>query len=165
MTNDKEASPPSPELPDLSRLSPAEVVSLLNSALCYSSKSRAVEIKEQADVIATHVNDYIEALPATDLPRAQDVYTRLATSPVDGERRDATVYLDFMTKVDREFGVELWRRLLTDPAWRVRDQALAILSNIQQEDDQARNLAAIGLSLEDAASLRASYEAAEAAQS
>jgi hypothetical protein len=101
-------------------------------------------------------------LPQRNLDHARDVYTVLAGSPLDRDRREAGFIIRGVVRFDREFGLSLWDQLLRDPVREVRSEAKNSLNALLESSQYANDrLAYVGISWEDAYWLLNAYHEAE----
>jgi hypothetical protein len=160
---------------DLRVLSPPEIVDVHrvlrrhDRAAVEASKSGVYSLEEHGPgvALAWGVSQAIDGLPERDLDFARDVYAAFATSPLAEDRRHGAWRINRLTRVDHDYGLELWDQLLRDVDPDVRRAAVwsvrAYRERVQKGNrrQMAESAEETGLTSREAARLLRTYEAAE----
>lgn len=86
---------------------------------------------------------YLEDLTAENTPRALEILTAFADSPLASDRDSATMYLGDLARNDHDAGMALWHRLIADPERQVRFGAEETLAVGLEETSQGDGFHAV----------------------
>lgn len=162
---------------DLSQLTVYEIVSAIHAVQDVEHRlheehvghlghlAEPVQVEDVHRRLAAYSSDMdvaVDQLPTTDPEKIRDVFTMLAGSGLIEDRKYAGSFIGLLTQVDRDYGLELWHRLLHDDHADVADAAWtpveSLLEDIVEGADVAdKRLHEVALTRDDLLSLMNDY--------
>jgi hypothetical protein len=155
---------------DLSRLTVHEIVSAIHVVEeAYSripvrldDPGRA-EVSDQDRRLAAYEPDlgeaFIHQLPNADPQKTRDVFGLLSWNDSITDRKFAGFYIGVLVRVDHDYGLELWQRLLNDDHAGVADAAWTPVESLLESalDGSGDALREDGITQDDLLSLASDY--------